>query len=103
MAKTTASKPVNKVSITFRRAKINLIRKDWCVFKFRIQNRKKRWWWNIVHYNYFHKKLFKEYYIQKKSFTKWQTRKYKLYILLDDLITLRFSKLWLKTQFKLER
>jgi hypothetical protein len=47
------------------------------------------WWWKIVHYNYFHKKIFKNYYVQKNRLTDKQIRKYQLYIKLDDLITLR--------------
>ena len=107
--KTFASKTDYEGSSPSRRANINLIRKE-IIFKtrnapkwLRIQNRKKRWWWKIVHYNYFHKKLFKEYYVQKKSFTEKQIRKYQLYIKLDNLITLRWCKLWFKIQNYLER
>lgn len=47
-------------------------------------------WWKFIHYNYFHKKLFKEYYVRKRrNFTDKEIRKYKLYQKLDDLITLR--------------
>ncbi len=62
--------------------------KGWCIFKIRFRYRR-TWWWKIVHYNYFHKKLFKEYYVQRRKFTDKQLRKYQLYIKLDDLITLR--------------
>ena len=47
------------------------------------------WWWKKVHYNYFHKRLFKEYYVQHKRFTEKEYKKYQLFIKLDDLITLR--------------
>jgi hypothetical protein len=61
-------------------------------------------WWKIVHYNYFHRRLFKEYYTQKKR--KWspkQIRKYKLFIKIDNIITLRRIK-WLNVFiFMLER
>lgn len=62
--------------------------KGWCAFKIRFRYRR-TWWWKKVHYNYFHKKLFKEYYVQRRRFTEKQIRKYELYKKLDNLITLR--------------
>jgi hypothetical protein len=60
-------------------------------------------WWKFIHYNYFHKRLFKEYYTQKKrNFTKQEIKKYKLFIKLDYLISLKNIK-WLSILiFKLE-
>lgn len=47
-------------------------------------------WWKFIHYNYFHKKLFKEFYVRKqKNFTPDKLKKYELYKKLDNLITLR--------------
>ena len=67
----------------------NLTRKEHA-FKIRFRYRKTLWW-KFVHYNYFHKQLFKKYYIQKrrKPFSDKEIKKYQLYIKLDDLITLR--------------
>jgi hypothetical protein len=68
---------------------INLIRKEQA-FKVRFRYRRTLWW-KFVHYNYFHKQLFKKYYIQKrrKPFSDKEIKKYELYKKLDDLITLR--------------
>ena len=47
-------------------------------------------WRRFIHYNYFHRKLFKEFYVQRKRpFTEKQIKKYRRYQKLDDLITLR--------------
>ncbi len=47
-------------------------------------------WWRLIHYNYFHRKLFKEFYVQRKRpFTEEQIKKYRRYEKLDNLITLR--------------
>jgi len=61
-------------------------------------------WWKFIHYNYFHKKLFKEFYVQRKRpFTGKEIKKYHLYQKLDDLITLRKVD-WLRILiWKLER
>ena len=55
------------------------------------------WWWRVVHYNYFHKKLFKNFYLsdatrEKRHLpppTKFEIKKYHLYQKIDDIITLR--------------
>ncbi len=57
-------------------------------FKIKYKYRK-TWWWRKVHYNYFHKRLFKEFYVQNKKLTSKQIKKYHLYQKIDDLITLR--------------
>lgn len=63
-------------------------------------NYRRTWWWNIVHYNYFHKVLFREFYHKKP---KLKNRNYYLYKKLDDIITLRNVK-WLRILiFKLEK
>jgi len=67
-----------------------------------IPNRKKIWWWNFVHYNYFHKKLFKEYYGNRKKFTPKQIKKYHFYQWIDDIITLRKVGWYHTVLFKLE-
>lgn len=59
-------------------------------------NYRKTKWYKKIHYNYFHKRLFKEFYTQKKKvFTKNEIQKYRLFIILDDLFTLRNIK-WLR-------
>jgi hypothetical protein len=73
--------------LSLQNPSINLIRKEY-IFKTKIIYRG-TWWWKKVHYNYFHRKLFKNYYGSKKKFSKWKIKKYQLYIKLDDLITLR--------------
>ena len=68
----------------------------------KIRYRKTKWW-NLVHYNYFHKKLFKDYYNKKKNFTNKEIKKYKLFQKIDDLITLR-NWTWLRVFiWKLEK
>ena len=53
-------------------------------------------WWNFIHYNYFHKRLFKEFYTQKKrKHTEKQIKMYHLFSKIDDLITLRNVK-WIR-------
>jgi len=65
------------------------------VFKIKFIYRK-TWWWKVVHYNYFHKRLFREFYIQrKKPFTKEEIKKYHRFQKIDDLITLRNVR-WLR-------
>jgi len=46
-------------------------------------------WWHFIHYNYFHKKLFKKFYPKKAKPTEKQIKKYHLYQKIDDIITLR--------------
>lgn len=47
---------------------------------------RRTWWWHFIHYNYFHRILFKELYPRKP---KLKNRNYELYKKLDNLITLR--------------
>lgn len=58
------------------------------MFKIKYKYRKTKWW-SKVHYNYFHRKLYREFYVQNKKFTPRQIFKYRLYQKLDNLITLR--------------
>jgi len=59
------------------------------LIKMRIHFRyRKTWWWKLIHYNYFHKRLFKEFY-KRKSFSEKQVKKYHSFQKLDDLITIR--------------
>lgn len=58
-------------------------------FKYR-----KTWWWHFVHYNYFHRRLFKKFYVRKKH-SEAEIRKYHIFQFIDDLITLRSCK-WLR-------
>ena len=74
------SSPLQKVSI-------NLTRKEY-IFKIKFDYHK-TWWWKKVHYNYFHRRLFKEYYVKRKSFSEKQIKKYKRFQKIDDIITLR--------------
>ena len=67
------------------------------------QYRKKLWWWKVVHFNYFHKRLFKEYYVQKKNFSKAEIRKYQIFIVLDNLITFRYFKWYHNILFYFEK
>ena len=46
-------------------------------------------WWKFIHYNYFHKQLFKYYYVKTKKHNTKEIKKYKLYQQIDDIITLR--------------
>ena len=46
-------------------------------------------YWNFIHYNYFHKRLFTEFYVKDKTFTRIEIVKYHLFQFIDDLITLR--------------
>lgn len=71
--------------------------------KIRIPNRKDIWWWRFVYYNYFHKKLFREFYVQKKKFSEKEIRKYHRYQKIDDFITLRKVDWYHKILFRLER
>ena len=50
-------------------------------------------WWKFIHYNYFHKQLFKKYYVRKKILSPSEIKKYKRYIIYDNLITLRNIRL----------
>jgi len=75
-------------SLPLQKVSINPNKKGWCIFKLRYRYRKS-WWWKKVHYNYFHKRLFKEYYVRRKSFTEKEIRKYKRFIRYDNFITLR--------------
>jgi hypothetical protein len=50
---------------------------------------RKTWWWHFIHYNYFHKRLFKEFYRRKVKFSASQVKKYHLFQKIDDIITLR--------------
>jgi len=51
---------------------------------------RKTLWWRFVHYNYYHKRLFKEFYTQKKrDYTEKDIEKYHKFQKYDDLITLR--------------
>jgi len=44
-------------------------------FKYR-----KTWWWRFVHYNYFHKQLFRKYYVRRRSaLTEKEIKKYQRY------------------------
>ena len=67
-------------------------------FKYR-----KTLWWKFIHYNYFHKRLFKEFYIRRRThFSENEIKKYHLFQKIDDLITLRKVK-WIRVLiFKLE-
>jgi hypothetical protein len=60
-------------------------------------------WWKFIHYNYFHKKLFKKYYVQHGRLKEKEIRQYHLYQKIDDLITLRKVD-WIRTLiWKLEK